>query len=301
MSSTGQKVKVAKKSSDEDVNNNKRKESPTINTAVQYFKPTRMINQEPSLLTCLVSWKLASDVTHYGITTEIAKQLSFIELKDRMKQLPVQDVMKRFFENITMMASDVPDAHRTRTVTFAISTGIIPSVFLLAYHPISYFKKIGDEEKELIKMTVEMLRLLEDVSQVIRTGPAGFDIKVAFNEMSKKAGVFVRFFQGFMDLFSKMGECKKERYITTYKRTINTIYRFRLELEQGNIDSCKHRCDKKQVDIDGIFKASMGVEAINIIEEHRVEFFKTHHAAKLLNAPSRCASGFDGEASRRLH
>jgi hypothetical protein len=301
MSSTGQKVEVAKKSSDEGVNN-KRKQSPTLNTVVQCVTPTRKIDPSTALIARLAAHKLACDIPRYGLTTAMVKGMSFIDLSTRLRLTSVQDVMHSFIRNVVFIALDVTEKQQHRTLAFIkTNSDAFACSFAIAYHPLTWFKDINDEQKVRNKTAVEMLRLFENVWTGIVALPAGDDFTKSFEVVRRNAGVFVRFFQGYIDRREPVMALMKQRIIANYKSSMNIIYRFQLHTVQESHASFKIRSEKKQVENNDEFQKAIGSGAIKIIEEHRAAFFKAHHAAKLLNVPSRCASGFDGDVSRRMH
>jgi hypothetical protein len=243
---------------------------------------------------------MAHDVPRYGLTTEMAQKMSFVGLTARIKQLAVQDVIHNFVRKIVLFASDVTVAQQDRMVAGIQRSGPLMISFLIAYHPFSWFGPIGDAEKDVTKKAIEMLRLFENVWKGIFTLPAGDSFEKSFEVVARNAGVFVRFFQDYLDAYKKSVSMQTKCLIKDYRTIMNTIYRMKLDTLDENSSSFK-LLEKKEEENKCKFKKVLGIVAIKIIEEHRAAFFKNYDAAKLLNAPSRCASGFDGEASRRLH
>jgi len=257
-----------------------------------------LTSAQPSLL---VTYKLACDVTQYGMTSDIAKKTDFLELKDRMRNLPLQDVMKRFVQNIINLARSVSIPQRAHTSSFVDRTDALTMVFMIAYHPVSFFNHIGDEERDLIRKSTEMLRLLEDLSQTVRTLPAGCELCQNFVEVGDKADCFVRFFQVFIEYYDNTRELQKKRYVAIYKKSVTAIYNIELLPEKQDEAACKLRIATRKNELFAKLKRSIGSGATKVVEDIRIAHMKAHCANVRFQAPCRCASGVDGEVSRRRH
>jgi hypothetical protein len=299
MSSTGQKVEVANKTSDDGVNN-KRKVSPTANSVVVQVKKTSKIDPTAKLMNRLTAYKMACDIPRYGLTTDMAKKMMWKDMSTRARLLSVQTVMNNFIRIVVDIALDVTENQQKRTLTFIESqhTSFV-SCFMIAYHPLNCFKQINDLERKRYQTSIEVVRLFENVWMGITNIPAGANC--AFETVTRDAGIFVRFLQGYIDQREMASANFKTATVNSYKTKMNIIYRLQLETVEENKEELLLRCKTQAVKYHEQFKKMMPSDAAKIIQEHRTAFLKEHHQDKLLKAPACCASGFDGDVSRRLH
>ena len=295
MSPTDKERGVVNKASDESINH-KRKVSLTGNSVIGQVKKTRRIDPTAALVTRLTAYKLACDIPRYGLTTEMAKKMIFIDLSTHAQLVSVQNVMNNFIRNIVLIALDVTENQQKRTLDFIESTNTsFVGFFVIAYHPLECFKQINESQRERNETAIEMLRLFENLwSGITNISPGA---NCAFKAVARDAGIFVRFLQGYID----QHEFAVEKFKTRYKTSINIMYRLQLDPEIKINTTMMLRCETQERMHHDHLKKIVGNDAIKIIEEHRTAFLKEHGADKLLNAPPRCAPGFDGELSRRLH
>ena len=232
------------------------------------------------LTKCLFTYKLACDVTRYGVTVETAKKLSYTDLHAHVNELARQDVMKHMVRNIVMNCHGIGMAERQRAVTFVMLTGKFTNSFLIAYHPIESFRVIGEAERHVIRKTVEMLDSFEDICLTIRTVPAGDDFLKAFLVVEQKSCCFVRIFQTFLDAHENVRSIQQDRIITTYKRSTGVVMDAELSLKYEGVEGFKSNCVKRQSEMDERLKVVIGVRAMKIIEDHRTEHLEKYESRK---------------------
>ena len=300
MASSGQKVQAANKPNNQPVNQ-KRKLPPTSNMAITPVSQARKIEDANSITSCLAIYKLACDVNLYGMTMELAKKLDFVEAKDRIAQIPVIDVMNRFVQNVVKIAHGVSTAEKMRTSNFIVRTGVLGHSFLVACHPFKWFLEIHDVERRLQKGTAEMLRLLEDVSSAICTMSPGVALHKEFEAVAQKAGVFVRFFQIFMDAYENGRNEQQKRIVAACKIELIRIFNMQIDAAKDNAPTFKKKLDKHLDGVTQKLKTKIGHAAIQLVADYRLRHFKTHETNQLFHAPPRCVSGIDGFLHRRRH
>ena len=300
MASSGQKVQAANKPNNQPVNH-KRKLQPTSNMAVAPVSQARKIEDANSITSYLVTYKLACDVNRYGMTTELAKKLDFVEAKDRIAQIPVIDVMNRFVQKIVTIAHGVSTAEKLRTSNFIVRTGVLGHSFLVANHPFKWFLEIHDVERRLQKGTAEMLRLLEDVSIAICTIAPGIALHKEFEEVARKAGIFVRFFQIFMDAYENVRDDQQKRIVAACKILLTRIFNMQIDAAKDNAPTFQKKLNKHLDDVTQKLKTKIGHAAIQCVADYRLQHFKKHETNQLFHAPPLCVSGMDGVLTRRRH
>ena len=299
MSAPAKKGGVISKSGDEGISQ-KRKVSPTDKSVVRQVKKTRNVDPTAELMTRLTAYKLACDIPRHGLTTVVAKSMSFIDLVARLRLVSVRDVMKNFIRSVVRIALDVTGNQQKRTLAFIEAKDVaFVGSFMIAYHPLKCFKHINDVERERNETAIEMLRLFENVWTGITNIPPGANC--TFETVARDAGIFVRFFQGYIDQHELAVAQFKTVTTKYYKKAMNKIYSIQLKPDHENNAEFMRRYEALQNENNDRLKKRIGSDAIKIIEEHRTAFLKEHDATKILNAPPRCASGFDGDVSRRLH
>ena len=255
--------------------------SPTTTATLATLPVTPGLNCDVAQLTkCLFTYKLACDVTRYGVTVETAKKLSYTDLHAHVNELARQDVMKHMVRNIVNNCRGIGVAERHRAVTFVMLTGHFINSFLIVYHPIDFFRVIGEAERHVIRKTVEMLDSLEDICLTIRTVPAGDDFLKAFLVVEQKSCCFVRIFQTFLDAHENVRSIQQDRIITTYKRSTGVVMDAELSLKYEGVEGFKSNCVKRQSEMDERLKVVIGVRAMKIIEDHRTEHLEKYESRK---------------------
>ena len=217
----------------------------------------------------LRTYKMAWDATNYGMTKDIANNLPFETLFERVKDTTLQQTMNRFVRRLIILTAKGVDSLFS-SMNIANNKRLFVTSFMIVCNQVRYFPQIGDEENDLIAKATVMLRVFEDLSLAIRTLPAGSDPSTAVD----KAVGFGRMFRDYHTSFFKWKTVEHTRILERFKAALAVLYKHEISMtpQDANFDHVTKMLLKQHEEIRVRLTSLVGDRAPKIIEDYRTEY-----------------------------
>ena len=237
--------------------------------------------------------KLAVEATKYGMTSEIAKALPFVDLLSDLRDTAKINVMKRIVQRIYSLTATAGrfDIQENKIVNIRVFL----AAFMIAYHPAQVFERTTKLEVALCEAAVNMLKVFDVMCTDIANSTRGSCLR----ETCEKARTFPHVLHVYLDAFQAWKLPDEVKLTERIQHALDALAEAQGHLIESDADTPRFRIEfaAQQTRLRSKLLQIVGVKAFESLDAIRVKK-DVAHALVLTKLETGVSSSVDGYTAR---
>jgi hypothetical protein len=247
--------------------------------------------REISCVTIQRFWthKLAVEATKYGMTSEIAKALPFVDLLSSLRDTTKVNVMKCIVQRIYSLTRF--DMQENKIVNIRVFL----AAFMIAYHPAQVFERTTNLEVALCEAAVNMLKVFDVMCTDIANSTRGSCLR----ETCEKARTFPSVLHDYLDAFQAWKLPDEVKLTERIQHALDALAEAQGHLIESDADTPRFRIEfaTQQTRLRLKLLKIVGVKAFESLDAIRMKK-DVAHALVLTKLETGVSSSVDGYTAR---
>jgi T-complex protein 11 len=177
--------------------------------------------------------KLASDGEKFGMTSAVAKAITFADLSTQLREPALIKVMKLLLHRVCVLTAEGVRNHPGAEETKNVNVRVFIASFMMAYHASNVFESINKLETDLQAASVAMLNVFDELCLSITSSKRGTDIKDAI----KKALSFPGVLHTYLKAFQAWKLPDEAKIADRIRHALTALYQAEDHLVEGDTDT----------------------------------------------------------------